>query len=359
MLQLLGASLVAMALISVAVFERATRGGGVSFSSSGEHVRVMKGDEYEVTLSLEPRGGGWVGSTPTSFSVETGELERVEPLRDGTAVRLKFLGRYAGRSEGVEVGVSLTDPLRLFQKLEHVVRTEHVLDTMPLSLLAPEVERRLKVIGYGEQSTGYAGQGQELYKLDEYSPGYTKDIVWRRVAESSEEALVARVREANVRDVLRVGVVRFAERGREESAAWTDLLCEAIGEVGREVLHSGAGLVILFHRGQHGESKRASEEKLRGVTSVEAADIDELAGAVMSCSLAAESRDVASVVAESDLVVTGLRELEDESAAMALAQRPLLLIYDKVSHPLPLAERSVIWTGREDLLPLVRKTLEG
>ena len=264
----------------------------------------MKGEEYETILAVESRGNGWIGSAPTTFSLETGQLMEVEPLPDGTRIRLRFLGKYAGRSQGVKVGISFTDPLKLFKKLDQMVSTELVLDTMPLSLLAPEVQRRLKVIGYGERSTGYAGQGQELYKLDEFNPGYTKDIVWRRVAKSADEALVARVREANVTDVLRIGVVRFAERGDEDRAAWTDKLCEALGEVGREILETGASPILLYHHGPR-EDGTSEEERSRGMTRIEAEDIDELAEAVMSCSVASDSRDVEAVVADSDLVVTG------------------------------------------------------
>ena len=331
-------------------------------SSEGGRVRIMKGEEYETILAVESRGNGWVGSTPTSFDVPTGQLLRVEPLPDGMRIRLRFLGRYAGRCQGVKVVISFTDPLRLFNTLDQTVSTELVLDTMPLSLLAPEVPRRLKVVGYGEQSTGYAGQGQELYKLDDYNPGYTKDIVWRRVAESTDEALVARVREANVSDVVRIGVVRFAERGVDERAAWTDMLCEALGEVGREILETGASPILLYRQplpsGGGRDRGTSEEERLRGMTSIPAEDIDELAEAVMSCSVASDSRDVESVVVGSDLIVTGLRELQDEEMAAVIARRPLLLVHEKAP-PLPaFAERSVVWTGKEDLLPLIRKTLE-
>jgi len=362
LLQVLGISLVTMGVISVLIFEFATSGGSLTVSSEGGHVRIMKGEEYETILAVESRGNGWIGSTPTTFSLETGQLMKVEPLPDGTRIRLRFLGKYAGRSQGVKVGISFTDPLKLFKRLNQIVSTELVLDTMPLSLLAPEVQRRLKVIGYGERSTGYAGQGQELYKLDEFNPGYTKDIVWRRVAKSADETLVARVREANVTDVLRVGVVRFAERGDDDRAALTDRLCEALGEVGREILETGASPILLYRHGQRGDGKRedgtSEEERSRGMTRIEAEDIDELAEAVMSCSVASNSRDVESVVAESDLVVTGLRELEDERMAMVIAQKPLLLLHEKASPPPAFAGRSVIWTGSEDLLPLIRKTLE-
>ena len=350
-----------MGVISACIFELATRGGSVRVSSEGGHVRVMKGEEYETTLAVESRGNGWIGSTPTSFDVETGELKNVEPLPDGMRTRLRFLGKYAGRSKGVKVGISFTDPLRLFNKLDQTVRTELVLDTMPLSLLVPEVQRRLKVIGYGEQSSGSSGQGQELYKLDDYNPGYTKDIAWRRVAESPDEALIARVREANVTDAVRIGVVRFAQRRKDERAAWTDMLCEALGEVGREVLETGATAVLLYH-GLPGDAARgdgtSEEERLRGMTSVAAEDIDELAEAVMSCSVASDSRDVESVVVDSDLIVTGLRELEDEGMATVLARKPLLLVYEEASHPPAFTDRAVVWTGKEDLLPLIRKTIE-
>ena len=361
LLELLGASLVAMGVVSVCIFELATRGGGVKLSSEGGHVRIMKGEEYETVLAVESRGTGWIGSTPTSFSVETGQLVKVEPLPDGMRIRLRFVGTWAGRTQGVRVGISFTDPLRLFNRLDKTLTTQLVLDTMPLSLLAPEVQRRLKVIGYGERSSGYSGQGQELYKLDDYNPGYTKDIAWRRVAESPDEALLARVREANVRDVVRVGVVRFAEREGDERAAWNDMLCEALGEVGRDVLETGASVVFQYHsppRGGGWEAEMSEEERLRGLTSAAAEDIDELAEAVMSCSVASGSREVDWVVAESDLLVTGLRELEDERMASVVARRPLLLIYEKTSSPPTFAQRAVVWTGREDLLPLIRKTLE-
>jgi len=360
LLEVLAASLVTMGVISVCIFELATRGGSVRVSSGGGRVRIMKGEEYETTLDVESRGNGWIGSTMTSFEVETGQLVNVEPFSDGTRIRLRFLGKYAGRCQGVKVGVSFTDPLRLFNRLDQTVRTNLVLDTMPLSLLAPEVQRRLNLIGYGERTSGYSGQGQELYKLDDYNPGYTKDIAWRRVAESPDEALIARVREANVTDAVRVGVVRFAERQKDERAEWTDMLCEALGEVGREILETGASTILLYHSLPAGGllDGTGEEERLRGMTSTTAEDIDELAEAVMSCSVGPDSRVVESVVAESDLIVTGLRELEDEGMARVIARKPLLLVYEKASPSPGFADRAVIWTGKEDLLPLIRKTIE-
>lgn len=357
-LQLLGASLAAMAAISVLIFEIATSDRGLSVVAEGGHARIMKGEPYETVISLRSRGANWIGSTPTSFTIETGQLANVEPLSDGLSIRLRFMGKYAGRSEGIRVGISLTDPLRLFTRLDQTVSSELVLDTMPLSLVATDLERRLKVFGYGERSSGYTGQGQELYKLDEYNPGYTRDIVWRRLAQSPEEALMARVRESDVRDMVKVGVVRFAERASEERARLTDSLCEALGEAGREILETGADVVVLYHRPASGRGGPSDQERLRGMVSLEALDIDQLADAVMASSAAPNSRDVEAVVEESDLVVTGLLELEDRRLAALLARKPLLLLYEKASPPPASLERSVLWTGREDLLPLIRMTLE-
>ena len=94
------------------------------------------------------------------------------------------------------------------------------------------------------------------------------------------------------------------------------------------------------------------------MTQSRATDIDEVAEAVMSCSVAMGSREIGAVVRTSDFVITGFRELEDEKMAMAIAEKPMLLIQDDASPPSTLADRSAIYTGRESLYPLVRKMLE-
>jgi hypothetical protein len=359
LMQVLGISLATMAVVSVAIFEFAIRDGvGVSMES-GQH-RTLKGEEYDTILSVESRGTGWIGSLPTTFTVDTGQLMKIEPLPDGR-MRLRFLGKYAGRTAGVRVGISLTDPLKLVRRHDEVVHTDFILDTLPLSLLFKVAPRRLTVFGFGEQPTGYPGPGQELYGLDEYhSTMDTKDIIWKRVAKSPDEALIARVREASVRDVVTVGVVHFAERG-EERAAWVDKLCEALGQVGKEVFVLGASVTLHYKspgaadKGEGGKS----EEEVLGITHARAKDVHELAEAVMACSVAPASRDIEGVVSGSDFIVTGLKELEDEQMAMVIAEKPLLLISEEASPSSAFTEGSVIWTGKENLFPLVRKMLEG
>jgi len=357
LMQVLGISLATMGVISVAIFEFAMR-GGVSVSTEGGQVKAFKGDEYEVVLTVESRGTDWIVSTLPTVKLETGQLIKSEPL-EGGRVRLRFLGAFAGRSDGVDVGISLTDPLKLLKRLDHVMHSELVLDTLPLSLLAPGIPRRLTIFGFGDQPTGYPGPGHELYGLDEYRSGDTKDIVWRRVAKSPEETLIARVREANVRDVVRVGVVQFAERGGAH-AAWVDLLCEALGQIGKEVLEMGASLTVVYNSPPEGTrgDRKGGDDQPQGLTQVRARDVVELAEAVMSCSAARESREVERVLRNSDFVITGLKELEDETMAMRAVGKPILLISEEGSPPSTLADGWVIYSGRENLFPLVRKILE-
>jgi len=357
-MQLLGVSLAAMGVVSVAIYHFAVK-GGVSVSMEGGHVKTFKGEEYETIMVVKSTGTDWIGSIPTAVKVETGQLMKFEPLADGR-IRLRFLGKYAGRSNGVKVGLSLTDPLKLFTGLEQFAYGDFVLDTLPLSLLAPAIPRRLSVFGFGERATGYPGPGQELYGLDEYHSGDTKDIIWKRVAKSPDETLVARVREANVRDVVRVGVVRFAERG-EDRAAWTDLLCEALGYIGKEAFEMGARFTVLYHSPQGVERRdrgKVQEERSLGLTQARATDLGELAEVVMSCSVVSGSRDIEAVVDDSDFVITGLRELEDEKMAAVISDKPMLLIYEEASPPSTFADRSVIYSGNESLQQLVRNMLE-
>ena len=357
-MEVLGISLVVMGVISAAIFVFAL-GGGASVSIEGGRIKNFKGEEYEVVLTVESRATEWISSMPPTVKIETARLIKAEPLTDGR-MRLRFLGTYAGRAENVEVGISLTDPLRLFKRFEQVAYGEFVPDTFPLSLLAPSLPLRLTIFGFGDQPTGYPGPGHELYGLDEYHSGDTKDIIWKRVAKSPDETLTARVREANVKEVVRVGVVQFAERG-EEHTAWVDLLCEALGYIGREVFEMGSAFTVIYHSPPKSEQPGASaggEGRPAGLTQERATDVVELAEAVLSCSAARGSREVESVVGNSDFVITGLKELEDGRMAKMVSQKPLLLIAEDAYPPSAFAGGSMVYTGKENLFPLVRKILE-
>jgi hypothetical protein len=91
------------------------------------------------------------------------------------------------------------------------------------------------------------------------------------------------------------------------------------------------------------------------MTSLRATDVIDLSEAVMSCSVASPSRDIEQVVANSDLVVTGLKELEDPEMAMLIAQKPLLVIPEEAFVSPRFMERAVIWSENESLIPTLRR----
>ena len=51
-------------------------------------------------------------------------------------------------------------------------------------------------------------------------------------------------------------------------------------------------------------------------------------------------------MSNSDFVITGLKELEDEKMAMLIAEKPMLLISEDASPPSTFTDRSVIYSGR-------------
>jgi hypothetical protein len=157
---------------------------------------------------------------------------------------------------------------------------------------------------------------------------------------------------------VRVGVVQFAERG-DGRVAWVDVLCEALGRVGKEVFEMGGTLTVLYHSPTVG-SPDASKDGGRspGPIRARATDVLGLADIVMACSVAPGSRDIEAIVSNSDLVITGLKELEDGQVAMLIAEKPILLIPEAGSPPSTFADRSVVYSGEENLVPLIRKILQ-
>ena len=93
-----------------------------------------------------------------------------------------------------------------------------------------------------------------------------------------------------------------------------------------------------------------------------AIDVVELAEAVMACSVAPDSRDIARAVGDCDLLVTGLKEFEDERLATLVSGRrkPVLLISEDAPLPPGFGRRSgpMVYSGKESLFPLVRRILE-
>jgi uncharacterized protein (DUF58 family) len=342
LMETLGLSLAAMALVSTAIFAFAAE-KRIGVVVDDDRVRVFKDEESSLVVGFELGGGEWTGFRLDSCGFDNAQVTRTEPL-PGNRFRLGFEGRFAGRSQGLRLRLSVTDPLGLFQVADDAVCDELVLDVLPRSLLGLAVPMAVPTFGLGDQPAGYPGPGQELYGLEYYNPsGDAKDIIWKRAARSPDETLVRRVRESSMKESVRVGILRAAERedgGRE----WNDMLCEGLASVGRDLLQMGARLTVLY---------RSGGTLVEGRT----ADLNELADVVMSCSAAPSSLEISDLVARSDLVITGLRELEDERIADAVSGKPLLLIPEGAV-PAALTKGWTVYSGEESLVPLLRRVME-
>jgi len=338
----LGLSLAAMAVVSTAIFALAAE-KRIGVVVDSDHVRVFKGEESHMVVGFELRGGEWTGFQLDSCGFDNARVTRTDAL-PGNRFRLGFQGTLAGRSEGLRIRLSVTDPLGLFNVEDDVLCDELVLDVLPRSLLGLAVPIAVPTFGLGDQPSGYPGPGQELYGLEQYhSSRDAKDIIWKRAAKSPDEALVRRVRESDMRESVRVGVLRAARR-EDGGRDWNDVLCEGLASVGRDLLQIGVKLTVVH---------RTAETLVMDRTS----DLNELADVVMACSAEHSSEDVSDLIARSDLIITGLRELEDERIADALSRKHLLLIPEGAVSA-SLAKRWAVYSGEESILPLLRRVME-
>lgn len=335
----LGFSLAIMGAISATLLSLPTK-KGIEITAEESHLTAFKGKETSVVVRVESKGWRWTVSQVVSFALDQAEIIGTDSLEPGKT-RIRFIGKFSGRSRRVRVRLQTADPLYLFQKPREIVCDGLELDILPISLLAPPILGRFPIIVQGELPAGSPGLGQELYGLEEYhTSSEVKDIVWRRVAESPEANLIARIRESNVKEAVRVGIIQAMNRERDRSI-WMDLLCEGLASIGTEILQAGSSLTIIYRTG--GE-----------LVKVDVSQLNELAEVLMSYSLTQPSIDISEVVMQSDLVITGLRELEDVRVVTMVAGKDVLLISEEANRP-TLGVRSTIYSGKESLLPLVQR----
>ncbi len=332
-----------MGLISVGLLAFGSE-ANVAITVEEDQVRIFKGEESHLSIGLGSRSSRWNGFQVISCDFPNGQATRTES-ETGGRILFSFKGRYAARSQGLRIRYGMSDALGLFQITDDLVAGDIILDVLPRSLLALVVSKTVPSFGLGERPAGYPGPGQELYGLDYYHPSTdAKNIIWKRVAKSPGEALVERVRESNLKDSVRIGVIQLVERTGEERQRWIDLLCEALASVGKEALEMRVRLTLLYPSGASLVIKPVS-------------NVDELAEALMTYSTEQPSSEIADVIRRSDLVVAGVRELESAGIAGALSTKPLLLISETGSPSSAPGRRSLVYSGRENFLPLLRRVL--
>jgi len=325
------------ALISMALLKlRASR--SLDMSTDENRVRLFKRQEGRIALRLQGGRDRWtsprVESVAFDGAVETGVLTDGE----GYVVRVKPLK--AGRFTGLRIQVGLGDVIGLFSVRRRVVLDQVVMDSLPISLLSREgTERPLPVI-IGESPAGYPGKGQEFYGIETYTEhSESRDILWKRAANSPHRPLLARVREANSPESVSITVVH-GEIGEESRVDFIDIQCEALGSLGGTLLANRVEAVIV---GPDGVSRPARTE-------------EELADAILETSEVgvAAARGEIRTGGSGMLVVVG----DLPGSAMAyLGRRPVVLVGNRRRH---LQDRySVDFTGVEDLSRIVGLVLAG
>lgn len=329
-----------MAVITVLFLFLATRGVGKA-ALEENHLRGFKGDRLSTTVRL---GHGRLGWTSISASSAIAGVEEAKAAIQDGKVTLPFEARYAGRFRGLRLRLEFSDPLQLFSKVHEISYEDFTLDVLPLSLLRPSSARKAAMLTLGEEPAGAPGMGQELFNIDEYQPfSDTKNIIWKRVARSADQSLFIRIRESNVPSLIRVGLLDAV--WRDERLGWVDLFCEGTGLLGKELIDLGCRLEVSY--GSPG-----------GLTVCQVSDLQDLAEALLSfSSSASDARFAHQLIDQSDVVVTGLREVEETDIARTLSRKPSMLIHERAS-PMYIGERSVVFSGRESIFPLIARVVE-
>ena len=313
------ASLVSLALSKL----RGPR--SVAVRSASGPARVLKGEEAKITLSVLGARSPWATVEVSQTSSPSGRVELV--LRP----------RLAGRFSDITATVVSEDALGLFRSTRTAKLEDAVLDSLPLSLVAPMPRVYIPPLVVGESPSGTAGKGQEFYGVEEYTEhSESKDILWRRAAKEPDSPLLARVREANSPEWVTIRVAHGAMSPGQRPEL-VDLQCEALGTLGRGVILAGVGAEVV---GPDGAWALAEDD----------AGLEE---AVMRTSAAVEGPPAQEGTPAPDLtVVVGTLPEEEVSG---LARRPTVFVgrpEGRLDDPF-----AVTFTGTEDLSGLLRLVL--
>lgn len=318
--------------------------GGVRIELEEPHLTCFKEGEATEKVTLRYRRRRFVRVTVSSIKGPNG----VETVANDSSESLSFTFRpkYSGRFQGLFVTFEFLDPLGLYRKTLPMVRNDFIIDCYPNSLLLSVRQSAPISLALGEKAGRTHGSGQEFYSIDEYSTSVErKNIYWKKIAALPDERLLVKIREANIPQFLSLGLVRTVDRESGE-LEWIDLACEGAGTLGMNIFSLGCGLILVF----------CSEGR---VVRLEARDILEFRENLMQMSRSELSDDerTSQIVHESDICITGLKELEEDLLALEIARKPSLLIEDKGSYPNKVGNLSLIYTGKEDVSDLVNRVI--
>lgn len=319
-------------------------------------VRGFKRDELTSNIKLIVKRSRWVNVKLSAVRSQLGVDTRFEVLPQGIA-RISVRSKYAGRFKGLTLQLEATDILNLFQKEIQAVYTDFAFESLPLSILAPIPRSRPMPLTLGEKSGRSPGSSLELYALDEYQPyTETKNVMWKRVARMPDERLIVRIRDSTIPRIVTIGFIQNKKRHEQANLVWMDRACEAIGTMGNSLLAAGCMIELI-----------QTSEEIQGNTAEpiiihEISSLDELSNAIMQLpdipNPGENFGNILQVLNKSDIIVCGLWELEDRILAIPISKKPTLAIAEEKTSPVMVGQRTMIYTGVEDVRKLVSSVLE-
>jgi uncharacterized protein (DUF58 family) len=305
-------------------------------SAEPHRLRVFKGESAVALLRLDSGRRRWVRTGALSlgeFPGLTSECRVLDPMRFEMLLRPVCAGKFELRTVSLEV----TDVTGLFVSQE-TLPIEVVVESLPLSLLEPKRVAATSLLAVGENPSGRRGSGQELYAVGPYRPDVdTKDILWRRVARMEDESIPVRVREANIRMSVRIGVA-LSWTSSKQRAERVDLVLEAVAQMGSLLLSLGTAVEVVFALGPSLERKTASNEV-------------ELVDSLMALSETSSSAQSTLGSANCDLLVLGPEQLDGLRSRVMGYSPPVVVVSEEVPASI-LPPGVAAFTGREDLSAL-------
>jgi uncharacterized protein (DUF58 family) len=315
-------------------------------------VRGLKGEELKASVELSSHDEKWC-SVEISEVIAPPGVEVKQSRTSKHTLELSLIPRFAGTFRGLLIRTEVRDQVGLFARSLSVEVADFEIESLPLSLLASVQKAMPFLLALGERTAGTRGSGQEFYSIDDYKPfGETKDILWKRVARMPDEKLVVKLRESNLPKVVKIGLVEFAERSREERLRWMDLCSEGVALLSKSLLGARCR-VSLIHRsvtGAVGENTAENESELVDALSI----MGSAAPATSKMMIDSYSTDILN---RSDIIVTGLKEMQESNFAGAVSRKPSLIIKEEAS-PTIVSEHSVIFTGEEDVRRLIARAVQ-
>lgn len=301
-------SLVALSSLMIVV---TLPNSSLRFSVDKQRKRSFKGHGLasELKVGKVPRGG-----LPKLVLEEIPEGIEADLEGSGSSYILSVSSKFAGAFTGVKVKVGIGDPLDVFNRYE-VRAVETIYEFLPTVLVEVREPMLVSAAMLGDYPAGRTGYGQEFYSAEEYNLSHSsKDIMWKRLAKSSNDALLARVGEANIPENLTVYFIEQRGAAKRRIPSWMNLASEAVARVGVPVVLIGSTLRLVHTLGDR-------------TTVSEARSLTELADVVMTL-----WRDDAPIRLhrhepdQADIVVVGQDELASEETASLITRKPAVVL---------------------------------